>query len=133
MTKSERKLFMERVEKIFNMMSFMPPPSEEWMSSIQVVDSIKQLYSGSITHKLKFLKNEKYSRMEIQHEVRETRNGVGRRTLYERYKFHPNRKNKFELTTINSGLIYVKLFERWSRIDVEDLLRKLKLKMVEMI
>ena len=133
MTKSERKLFAERVEKIFNMMSFMPPPPEEWMSNIQVVDSIKQLYSGSITHKLKFLKNEKYSRMEIQHEVRETRNGVGRITLYERYKFHPNRKNKFELTTINSGLIYVKLFEGWSRIDVEDLLRKLKLKMVEMI
>lgn len=133
MTKSQRKLFIERVEKIFEAMDFMPPPPQEWMNKIQVVDNIRQLYSRFTIHKLTFIRNETFKRMSIRHDVRVINNDIEMYTIREDYNFHPKRQNKFELGTVNSSQIHVKLFDRWSRIDVDDLLRRLDLKLVELI
>ena len=132
MTKSQRKLFVERVEKIFDLMKLMCLP-QDWMNKVVDVDNIKQLYSRFVIHKLMFIYDVEYGRMHIRHDVREVRNHIERNVLYEGYRFHPKRKNKFELTSLGSSQIHIRLFDRWSRIDVEDLLEKLKLKVVELI
>ena len=134
MTKSEKKLFTEQVEKLFDLMKLMRrPPQDDWMNKVVVVDNIKQLYSSFIIHKLMFIGDEEHGRMHIRHDVREVRNRIARNVLYEGYRFHPGRKNKFELTSLWSGQSHIKLFDRWSKIDMDDLLKKLELKMVELI
>ena len=122
MTKSQRKLFTERVEKVFEIMSFMPPPMSEWTNKVTAVENIKQLNSDNIVHRLMFIKNERTLKKTLRHDVWERKNNIERNLLTEHYGFHPKRKKKFELLSICSGLIYIKLFERWSRMDIEDLL-----------
>ena len=132
MTKLQRKLFTERVEKLFKVMESMYC-DHEWLNQLMVVDNVKQLYSSFIIHKMIFIRVVESNDFHIRHDVREVRNHIDRNVLFEGYKFHPKRKNKFELTSIGSSKVHVRLFDRWSKIDVDDLLMKIDLKIVELI
>ncbi len=118
MTRDERKYFASQVGQIFSMMTD--------HSSI-IVCGIKQLDDNSINHDIKFTKLT-HSNI-VYHRV--YRNSEFLRLEY--YEFHPNSIKKFNACKYIFDPAKWKLFDRWSKMDIGDMIRKIDLKLVEML
>ena len=124
MNKMERAIFTNKVDKIFGVMHD---------DSYVVINGIKQLDNTSVIHDLKFLKynddDEKYRVYKILHRVYWNDDFHAR----EDYLYFPKRINKFHAVDYIFYEVRLKLFDRWSKLDMNDMFTKLDLKLVELI
>ena len=118
MTPNERKCFTKQAGQIFNIM--------DNHSSVIVCD-IKQLYNDFVVHDLRFSKHGRenviYHRVYLR----------GDFSRHELYKFYPNSIRKFIADIYIFSPVEWKLFDRWSKMDINGMLKKINLKIVEMI
>ena len=121
MNNDQREYFTSQVDKLFNIMNDM---------SMITIDGIKQLDDDIITHDVQFVKRiETYDKYYIYHRVYHKFDFLRR----EFYTYHPKSKKKFYANIYIFDPAKWKLFDRWSKIDVEGMLRKIDLKIVELI
>lgn len=141
MTGAQRKLFSGTVERFFKVVEASPATSPRWAMKVAHIKNIGHLDNRSVIHHLAFVlyrDGQEHVQMTVKHYAYKLKNNVEKRLLDEVYGFYPSKKNKFafmrrDSLSSDNDQACCRLFDRWSRIDVDDLLRKLELKLVEMI
>lgn len=125
MNKKDKEFLEEKLIKLFTAMND---------QSTVYVKKIKQINESHLFHDFEIQKNLAFTcPYNFIHIVYTIRNGERNVALNEYYSFHQNRKQKFELRSFKRGPDRWFLFSRWSKLDVQDFLEKLNLKIVEII
>ena len=126
MNKNDKELLGEKIIKLFSVMRD---------HSAVYVEKIKQLRERNLYHELVIRKNTRWiCPCTIDHNAAYYfPNGNRNSLISESYEFYQNRKQKFILNSFKRGPDRYYLFSRWSKIDMQDLMDKLDLKIVETV
>lgn len=125
MNKKDKEFLEEKLIKLFNAMND---------QSTVYVKKIKQINESHLFHDFEIQKNLEFTcPYNLNHIAYTIHNDKRNVELNEDYGFYQNRKQKFELRSFKRGPDRWFLFSRWSKLDVQDFLEKLDLKIVEII
>ena len=136
MKKEEKEQFGKLVSKIFGLIN------DYECGYAAIIENIKHVDDENSVHSIELIKPSnnfltlgEFPRM-LRHRTSYTENDCGSLKIIEldeTYRVYPNRKRKFEPNSFVWQNPRYKLFSRVSKIDVDDLLKKLELRIVEMI
>ena len=125
MNKKDKEFLEEKLIKLFNAMN---DQSTVWIKGIKQINELYLFHDFEIQKNLEFICP--YNLNHIAYTIHNDKRNV---KLNEDYGFYQNRKQKFELRSFKRGPDRWFLFSRWSKLDVQDFLEKLDLKIVEII
>ena len=136
MKKEEKEQFGKLISTIFGLIN------DYACGYVTIIENIKHIDDENSVHSIELIKPsndflliKEFPRI-LRHRTSYTENDCGSLQIIELdeiYSVYPNRKRKFEPNSFVWQNPRYKLFSRVSKIDVDDLLKKLELEIVEMI